>query len=250
MTKTKVPPNPHSPTETVSPATCLPTPDRTVNTEAAPWCGITLHHLILGSPLRPDIPIPHHLASLTTGLSTVDVSVSADSSAPCNLGSASLYHKGGNPAHFSTQRKQLPSMHLPTGPLTRDATAAPQQPCSLTPAFGDHKTREQSYWFKDRAVDLYLLKSFCRILEVSAPSNAHSLMPSLHRSWRNWKIWCHLGNWQNINNYLMKFIIVQTKKFKIIVSKSVTVSVHKQIIKYHQEKVYMNKWQSLIKINK
>ena len=90
-------------------------------------CSLMWHQLcttiVLGSPVCPDIQIPHHLASLTTGLSTVDVSVSADSSALYDLGSASLYHT--REAILSTQRKPHLSMHLPTDLLIRDTTGPP-----------------------------------------------------------------------------------------------------------------------------
>ena len=99
--------------------------------------------MVLGSPVCPDVQKEsHHLASLKTGLSTVDVSVSADSSAPWDLGSASLYHtreailptsapRGSHTHPFTCQQGHWPE----TQPHSQ------QQPHNLTPASLDHKTR-------------------------------------------------------------------------------------------------------------
>lgn len=162
MTKTKVPPTLILPQKQCRQLHACQLQTELWTQKLLPDVAPTLHHLILGSPLRPDIPMPHHLASLTTGLSTVDVSVSADSSAPCNLGSASLYH---------TREAILP-ISAPRGSNTHPCTyqqghwpETQQQPHSSHVAWlqlWGPQDQGQSYWFKDKAVDLYLLKSFCK----------------------------------------------------------------------------------------
>lgn len=156
-------PNPHSPTETVSPATCLPTPDQNCEHRAAPlMCGTN------PAPLDPGQSSAQTSQCHTIGIwqqdcQLVDVSVSADSSAPCNPRLClTLPHKGRQSCPFSTQRKQHPSRHLPTGPLTRETQQQPHSSHVAWLQLWGPQDQGQSYWFKDKAVDLYLLKSFCK----------------------------------------------------------------------------------------
>ena len=99
--------------------------------------------MVLGSPVCPDIQKEsHHLASLKTGLSTVDVSVSADSSAPWDLGSASLYHTREAILHTSAPRgSHTHPCTCQQGHWPETQPQSQQQPHNLTPASLDHKTR-------------------------------------------------------------------------------------------------------------
>ena len=136
-------PNPHSPKETVCPQQHACQLQTELTQKLLPDVAQPCTTMVLGSPVCPDIQKEsHHLASLTTGLSIVDMSMSADSSAPCNLGSVSLYY---------TREAILPTSTLrgsDTHPCTCQQGHWPetqQQPQkqlhNLTPALLDHKTK-------------------------------------------------------------------------------------------------------------
>ena len=110
-------------------------------------CSLMWHQpcttMVLGSPVCPDIQKEsHHLASLTTGLSTVDMSMSADSSAPCNLGSVSLYYT--REAILPTSASRGSNTHPCTcqqGHWPETQQQPQKKPHNLTPALLDHKTK-------------------------------------------------------------------------------------------------------------
>ena len=168
--------------------------------------------MVLGSPVCPDIQKEsHHLASLTTGLSIVDMSMSADSSAPCNLGSVSLYYTREAILPTSTLRGS-DTIHVPANRATDQRHNSSPRSSYITWLQLCWTTRPRAVLSVQGQGSRYLLVEI-RFQQIFICWNSGRSVCSfkctltnagLHRSWRICKIRCHLRKPRKLQQLLWR----------------------------------------------